>query len=85
MEMPNLWDQSIREQSRHDALCVDPKVAGNMLVPSFSKGNPDITEEVHELMKKKWEVECEEDSCYLIAIYRSADDTESEAKAVFQY
>ena len=43
----------------NDTMCTDPTVAGDMLIPSFSKGNPDIPPEVYEAMKKKNQYEFE--------------------------
>ena len=58
MEIPNLRDKAVREQYRNDTMCTDPKVAGDMLMPTFSKGTPEIDDKVYEMMKKKWEDEC---------------------------
>ena len=55
MEVPNLRDQSVRDQFRNDTMCTDPKVAGDMLIPPFSKGTPDIPREVYEKQKKQME------------------------------
>jgi len=57
MEIPNLRDKAVREQYRNDTMCTDPKVAGEMLMPTFSKGTPEIDDKIYELMKKKWEDE----------------------------
>ena len=54
LEVPNLRDKSIREKYRNDTTCTDPKVAGDMLIPSFSLGNPDIPDEVYEAVRKKY-------------------------------
>lgn len=55
MEIPNLRDKSVREQYRNDTMCTDPKVAGDMLIPALSIGNPEIPEEIYEEQKKIWE------------------------------
>ena len=57
MEIPNLRDKAVREQYRNDTMCTDPKVAGDMLMPTFSKGTPEVDDKVYEVMKKKWEDE----------------------------
>ena len=41
--------------------CTDKNAAGDMLLPTFSKGTPDIDEGVYEYMKKLWKAECESD------------------------
>lgn len=61
MEIPNLRDKSVREQWRNDTACTDKNAAGDMLLPTFSKGTPDIDEGVYEYMKKLWKAECESD------------------------
>lgn len=52
MEVPNLRDKAIRDKYRNDTTCTDPEVAGDMLIPVFSKGNPEIPDEVYERLKK---------------------------------
>ncbi len=59
MEIPNLRDKSVRELWRNDTACTDPKVAGDMLLPVFSKGNPEIDDGVYEHMKALWDAECQ--------------------------
>ena len=59
VEIPDLRDKAVREQWRNDTACTDPKVAGDMLLPTFSKGTPDIDDGVYEHVKKLWERECE--------------------------
>lgn len=58
-EIPNLRDKKIRDIWRNDTSCTDPKKAGNMLLPTFSKGTPNIPPEVYDYMKKLWQEECE--------------------------
>lgn len=54
MEIPNLRDEKVREQWRNDIACTDPKVAGDMLLPVFSEGNPDIADSVYEEVAETW-------------------------------
>ena len=61
MEIPNLRDKPIRDQWRNDVACTDPKVAGDQLLPTFSKGTPDIPAEVYDRVKAKWKESCEAD------------------------
>ncbi|MCR5040910.1 MAG: GNAT family N-acetyltransferase, partial [Clostridia bacterium] len=42
LDIPNLRDPKVRELYRNDTACTDPAVAGDMLQPSYSKGNADI-------------------------------------------
>ena len=55
MEIPNLRDKSVREQWRNDTSCTDPKVAGDMLLPTCVSGTPRIGDEVYDAVKEKWE------------------------------
>lgn len=59
MQIPNLRDKTCREQWRNDTACVDEKAAGDMLLPTFCKGTPDIDDSVYEHMKDLWQQECE--------------------------
>lgn len=54
-EIPNLRDKSVREKWRNDTACTDEKTAKDMLLPTFSKGTPDIDDGVYEYMKSLWE------------------------------
>ncbi len=54
MEIPNLRDKAVREQWRNDTACTDPNVAGDMLLPTFSKGTPDIDDGVYDHIKQLW-------------------------------
>lgn len=59
LAIPNLRNKEERDAWRNDTMCTDPTVAGDMLIPSFSKGNPDIPPEVYDAMKKKNQYEFE--------------------------
>lgn len=54
MDVPNFRNPAEREKYRRDFACTDPKVAGNMLQPSYSKGNPDVPSEVYEKLRKAY-------------------------------
>ncbi len=63
MEIPNLRNKEERDKWRNDTACTDPNVAGDQLLPAFSKGNPDIPEEVYDKQKQLWaEVQANKDS-----------------------
>ena len=55
VEIPNLRDPAVREQYRNDTACTDPKVAGDQLLPSYSKGNPEIPAENYDVLRAKFE------------------------------
>ena len=59
VDIPNLRNKDEREKWRGDTACTDPAVAGDMLLPTFSKGTPEIDDSVYEYVRKKWEKECE--------------------------
>lgn len=59
MEIPNLRDKACRDKWRNDTACVDEKAAGDMLLPTFGKGTPDIPDSVYEHMKQLWDEECQ--------------------------
>lgn len=52
--IPDLRKPEVREAYRGDYRCCDPKVAGDQLLPCYSKGDPDIPESVYEGHRKKW-------------------------------
>ena len=54
MEIPNLRNKAERDLWRHDTMCTDPKVAGDQLIPSYSKGNPDIEEAIYAGIRNAW-------------------------------
>ena len=58
-EIPNLRDKAIREEYRNDTRCTDPKVAGDQVIPCFSKGTLQIPDSVYEEVRLKWEQEKE--------------------------
>lgn len=57
MEIPDLRDKAQRDKWRADTACTDPKAAGDMLLPCFSKGDPEIPTEVYDRMREKYEYE----------------------------
>ena len=55
--VPNLRDKAQRDAFRNDTACTDPRVAGDQLLPVFSKGTPEIPESVYDHVKELWEKE----------------------------
>ena len=55
--VPNLRDKAQRDAFRNDTACTDPHVAGDQLLPVFSKGTPEIPESVYDHVKELWEKE----------------------------
>ena len=58
MAIPNLRNKEERELWRHDTACTDPHAAGDMLLPTFSKGTPDIPQEIYDYQAALWAEEC---------------------------
>ena len=54
MQLPNLRNKEDREKYRNDIACTDPKVAGEHLLPTFSKGTPEIPQEVYDRVRENW-------------------------------
>jgi len=54
MTIPNLRDKSQRDQFRNDVACTDPRVAGDQLLPTTSRGTPEIAPEVYDRVRNTW-------------------------------
>jgi len=57
-EIPDLRNKEERDKWRNFTACTDPKVAGDMLLPTRLGGTPKISPEVYDHVKKLWEEEC---------------------------
>ena len=55
MDIPNLRDPEERAKWKNDTRCTDPNVAGDMLIPSYSKGNPDFPDSTYDRIRKMYE------------------------------
>lgn len=60
MEIPDLRKKEVRDIWRNDTTCCDPKAAGDMYVPAYSKGEPEIPDSVYGHMRELWDVIWEE-------------------------
>ncbi len=56
--IPNLRNKDERDAYRNHTACCDPKVAGDMLLPTCVLGTPDIPDSVYNRMKQLWDEEC---------------------------
>jgi predicted dehydrogenase len=54
VKIPDLRSRTAREQYRNDTACVDPKVAGDQLLPTAKGGTPEIAAEVYDRVREKW-------------------------------
>ncbi len=68
VEIPNLRDKAVREAWRNDTACTDPKVAGDMLLPTCATGTPKIDQGVYDHMLELWKRECANDESTYRAI-----------------
>lgn len=60
MDIPDFRRADAREKYRNDRACTSPEVAGDQLLPSYSKGNPQVPDEVYENTRKEYEKLSEE-------------------------
>ena len=54
VEVPDMRDPAVRERCRNDAYCTTDVNAGEFLLPTSSKGTPEIAPEVYEAVRRKW-------------------------------
>jgi predicted dehydrogenase len=59
MAIPNLRNREEREKWRGDTACTDPKAAGDMLLPNFAAGCPEIPREIYDYQAALWAAERE--------------------------
>ena len=81
MEIPNLRDKSQRDQWRNDTACTDPKAAGDQLLPCFSKGNPEIPQEIYDRMREKHAYEVATNTGRVKAVFAQVENNAEAAKA----
>ena len=54
MDIPDLRDPAMRDKYRHDTACSDHAAAGDMWIPSYSKGDPDLPDSVYDRQRAMW-------------------------------
>jgi hypothetical protein len=54
VEIPDFRDPAQREGFRNDTACTNPEKAGDMLIPSYSKGNPQIPQSTYDAIAQRW-------------------------------
>ncbi len=69
MKIPNLRNKEERDLYRNDTACIDPNVAGDMLLPTTSLGTPEIDKAVYDNMREAWKVEFNSDKGYTKAAF----------------
>jgi predicted dehydrogenase len=55
MDVPDLRDRTARDIWQHDTACTDPRSVGDMIQPSYSKGNPDIPDAIYDEIRARWQ------------------------------
>jgi hypothetical protein len=75
--VPNLRNKEEREIWRNDTACTDPKAAGDMLLPNFAAGTPEISREIYEYQAALWAAEWEKTE----GTYRQAALTQGSKQA----
>lgn len=55
MDIPDMRDPKVRKLWENDNRCTDPKLAGDSLLPSYTKGELDIPDEVYDRRRREWE------------------------------
>ena len=73
-EIPNLRDKAVRDLWRNDTACTDEKVAGDMLLPTFSKGTPDIDDSVYQRVYEAWRKDVESKNGYNAAALKQGEE-----------
>lgn len=74
MSIPDLRLKQNRELWRGDVACTDRRLAGDQLLPSFSRGDPEIPEDVYHRMKRKFQRELENRNGYTEAAFTQSSD-----------
>ena len=54
VEIPDFRNKLVREQYRYDTTCTNPEKAGDMLIPSYSKCDLIVPDEVYKAAADKW-------------------------------
>lgn len=54
-KIPDFRKKRVRDKYRNDTRCTDPKVAGEQLLPSYSKGEREIPDEVYRAIRAKYQ------------------------------
>lgn len=55
VKVPNLRNPEERDEYRNDNACTSPEVAGDQLLPIWSKEREEIPDETYDKMRKYWE------------------------------
>ena len=61
IEVPDFRHKAVRERYRYDNACTDPRVAGDQLLPCYSRGDPVIPQSAYDRVRRLWEKKLAED------------------------
>ena len=71
--IPDLRNKEERDAWRNDTRCTDPAVAGDQLIPSYSKGNPEIPDSIYAGLRARLERDWAEEDAKKAAEKAKAD------------
>ncbi len=78
--IPNLRNKEEREKYRTDVMCTDPEVAGKQWIPPYSKGDPDISDELYAEIKEKWLKDLHSDTGYTHGAFHQSESKDNGKK-----
>ena len=78
--IPNLRNKEEREKYRTDVMCTDPEVAGKQWIPPYSKGDPDISDELYAEIKEKWLKDLHSDTGYTHGAFHQSESKDNGRK-----
>lgn len=78
--IPNLRNKEEREKYRTDVMCTDPEVAGKQWIPPYSKGDPDISDDLYAEIKEKWLKDLHSDTGYTHGAFHQSESKDTGKK-----
>lgn len=78
--IPNLRNKEEREKYRTDIMCTDHEVAGKQWIPPYSKGVPDISDELYAEIKEKWLKDLHSDTGYTHGAFHQSESKDNGKK-----
>lgn len=78
--IPNLRNKEEREKYRTDVMCTDPEVAEKQWIPPYSKGDPDISDDLYAEIKEKWLKDLHSDTGYTHEAFHQSESKDNGKK-----
>lgn len=72
-KIPDLRNKEERDKYRNDVACTDPKIAGDQFIPPYSKGTPDIPDELYAHVKELWQKDLQSETGYTHAAFHQSE------------